>query len=92
MHCRPNCAEKARLHVTRNVASVLLLLPSQHGKVRQTLPPWTARRRYRRGRPRMENLRQLLSLRLPADVIERWRASGPGWQTRMAKVLENSAP
>ena len=24
---------------------------------------------------------------LPADVIERWRASGPGWQTRMAERL-----
>jgi hypothetical protein len=25
--------------------------------------------------------------RLPADVIERWRATGPGWQTRMAQRL-----
>ena len=36
------------------------------------------------GRPRSPNPRQLISLRLPVDVIERWRASGPGWQTRMA--------
>jgi len=46
----------------------------------------------RRGRPRLENARQLLSLRLPAEVIARWRASGPGWQTRMAEALEKSAP
>ncbi len=39
------------------------------------------------GRPRSPNPRQLISLRLPADVIERWRASGPGWQTRMAERL-----
>ncbi|HJU21048.1 MAG TPA: BrnA antitoxin family protein [Casimicrobiaceae bacterium] len=26
-------------------------------------------------------------MRLPADVIERWRATGPGWQTRMAERL-----
>lgn len=46
----------------------------------------------RRGRPRLANPRRLLSLRLPADVIERWRATGPGWQTRMAEALEKSAP
>jgi uncharacterized protein (DUF4415 family) len=46
----------------------------------------------RRGRPPIENPRRLLSLRLQPQVIEKWKASGPGWQTRMAKVLERSAP
>jgi uncharacterized protein (DUF4415 family) len=46
----------------------------------------------RRGRPRLKNPRRLLSLRLQPQVIEKWKASGPGWQTRMAKVLEQSAP
>jgi uncharacterized protein (DUF4415 family) len=39
------------------------------------------------GRPVSPNPRKLLSLRLPADVIERWKATGPGWQTRMAERL-----
>jgi uncharacterized protein (DUF4415 family) len=39
------------------------------------------------GRPVSSNPRKLLSLRLPADVIERWKATGPGWQTRMAERL-----
>ena len=39
------------------------------------------------GRPRSTNPRQLISLRLPAEVVERWRATGPGWQTRMAERL-----
>jgi uncharacterized protein (DUF4415 family) len=39
------------------------------------------------GRPLSLNPRRLISLRLPADVIERWRATGPGWQTRMAERL-----
>ena len=39
------------------------------------------------GRPRSENPRQLISLRLPPEVIERWRATGPGWQSRMAERL-----
>ena len=46
----------------------------------------------RRGRPKLANPRQLLSLRLPPQIIERWKASGPGWQTRMAEALEKSAP
>ncbi len=46
----------------------------------------------RRGRPKLENPRQLLSLRLPPTVIASWKASGPGWQTRMAEVLEKSRP
>ena len=39
------------------------------------------------GRPVSANPRKLLSLRLPIDVIERWKATGPGWQTRMAERL-----
>ena len=39
------------------------------------------------GRPRSESPRQLISLRLPPEVIERWRATGPGWQTRLAERL-----
>jgi len=39
------------------------------------------------GRPRSLNPRKLISLRLPADLIARWKATGPGWQTRMAERL-----
>ncbi|HET7931818.1 MAG TPA: BrnA antitoxin family protein [Rhodanobacteraceae bacterium] len=46
----------------------------------------------RRGRPKLANPRQLLSLRLPPKLIARWRATGPGWQTRMVDALEKSAP
>jgi len=46
----------------------------------------------RRGRPKLEKPRKLLSIRLPPDVIASWKASGPGWQTRMADVLERAKP
>lgn len=39
------------------------------------------------GRPVSANPRKLISLRLPADVIAKWKATGPGWQTRMAERL-----
>lgn len=41
----------------------------------------------RGGRPVSANPRKLLSIRLPVDVIDRWKATGPGWQTRMAERL-----
>ena len=40
------------------------------------------------GRPRLVNPKQMISLRLPPEVVARWKATGPGWQTRMAKRLE----
>jgi hypothetical protein len=46
----------------------------------------------RRGRPKLQHPRRLLSLRLPPEVIANWKATGPGWQTRMAEVLEKSTP
>jgi uncharacterized protein (DUF4415 family) len=39
------------------------------------------------GRPISANPRKLISLRLPADVLDRWKSTGPGWQTRMAERL-----
>ena len=33
-----------------------------------------------------------VTLRLPPDVLARWRASGKGWQTRAAAVLAAAAP
>ena len=44
------------------------------------------------GRPRSQNPRKLISIRLPEEVIERWRATGPGWQTRMANRLAKVQP
>jgi len=42
------------------------------------------------GRPVSRNPRKLISLRLPADVIDRWKATGAGWQTRMAERLSKA--
>ena len=42
------------------------------------------------GRPLSPNPRKLLSLRLPTDVIDRWKATGAGWQTRMAERLSKA--
>lgn len=46
----------------------------------------------RAGRPVAADPRLLVSVRLPASVIRRWKATGPGWQTRMARTIEKSVP
>ena len=44
------------------------------------------------GRPRSDNPKKLISIRLPENVIAKWRSTGPGWQTRMAERLARLAP
>ena len=45
----------------------------------------------RRGRPRMANPKQAIKLRLDADVLAHFRATGPGWQTRINAALRKVA-
>ena len=41
----------------------------------------------RAGRPVAADPRRQVTIRLPESVLAAWRASGPGWQTRMAQLL-----
>ena len=43
-----------------------------------------------RGRPKSSDSKIAISLRLPPDTLARWKATGPGWQTRMADALGES--
>lgn len=47
------------------------------------------RRRRLGGRPAGSNKEQV-SLRIDKDVLARFRADGPGWQTRINEVLRRS--
>jgi uncharacterized protein (DUF4415 family) len=49
-----------------------------------------AKRWARRGLPQSENPKQLVTLRLDADVLRMLRDSGPGWQTRVNAILRAS--
>ena len=46
-------------------------------------------RRGKRG-PQKAPTKKLVSLRLPSDVIEHYKAGGPGWQTRIERTLLES--
>ena len=45
-----------------------------------------------RGRPKSADAKVSISLRIPPDTLAIWKASGPGWQTRMAAALTKSSP
>jgi uncharacterized protein (DUF4415 family) len=61
---------------------------SEYDELPELTEEMLARAKVRKGgRPRSPNPRKLISLRLPANVIARWKATGPGWQTRMAERL-----
>ena len=43
-----------------------------------------------RGRPAVEKPRQHVSLRLDPDVLEKFKATGKGWQSRINDVLRDA--
>lgn len=68
-----------------------VIKPAEYKELPELIDAMLARAVVKKGgRPRSENPRQLISLRLPAEVVARWRATGPGWQTRMAERLAKS--
>jgi uncharacterized protein (DUF4415 family) len=45
-----------------------------------------------RGRPKSQDAKVAVKLRIDPDVLAAYRASGPGWQTRMNEALRKSMP
>jgi uncharacterized protein (DUF4415 family) len=43
-----------------------------------------------RGRPKVENPKEAVTLRLSPDTIEKFKATGDDWRARMAKALERA--
>jgi uncharacterized protein (DUF4415 family) len=51
------------------------------------LPDVAASYRRSRGRPKAEQRKTLVSLRIDAEIIAAFKSEGPGWQTRLNAVL-----
>lgn len=43
------------------------------------------------GRPKTENPKVAVSLRLDQNMVTRFKETGPGWQTRMNRALREAA-
>lgn len=44
-----------------------------------------------RGRPKAEKVKTSVTIRLDAETVDDYKASGPGWQTRMNEDLREGA-
>lgn len=44
----------------------------------------------RRGRPKGSGTKASVTLRIDRDIIDHFRAEGPGWQTRINEVLRRA--
>ena len=58
----------------------------------EVFPELAASIRRTAGRPKLENARQPVTLRLSPDTLRRFEALGPDWRARMAEVLEKARP
>ena len=58
----------------------------------QVMPEFVAKMmRQKRGRPPVETPKKQVTLRLDQDVIDHFKAEGPGWQTRINDALKGVA-
>lgn len=65
-----------------------VIRPEEYDEIPELTDEMFARAVFRKGgRPVSPDPRKLITIRLPVSVIEKWRATGPGWQTRMAERL-----
>lgn len=57
---------------------------------REVFPDLAASIDRKLGRPKADNPKKAISLRLDAEVIERFKAGGEGWQSRMNEALRKA--
>lgn len=46
----------------------------------------------KRGRPPLANPKISTTIRIDHDVLEKFKATGPGWQTKMNAALREAKP
>ena len=64
--------------------------PGEYSELPELTDDMLARGTVKRGgRPVATNPRKQVTIRLPETVLAAWKATGPGWQTRMAELLSN---
>ena len=56
----------------------------------EALPKLAESIRRSRGRPKLDNPKKAIKLRIDVDILDSYRKSGPGWQTRMNADLRKA--
>lgn len=57
---------------------------------RDVFPELHASIKRSRGRPKIENPKEAVTLRLSPDTVEKFKAAGDDWRARMVKALERA--
>ena len=78
-------------------AEALPITPEQYEEIPELTDEWFAKAELHvggekvRGRPRSPTRKVPLKLRLDPDVVKVFKATGPGWQTRINQTLRRAA-
>jgi len=67
-----------------------VLRAAEYRELPQLTAEMLTRAKLKKGGRARSRPKKLISIRLRVDVIARWRATGPGWQTRMAERLSKT--
>ena len=74
-----------------------VITPEEYEEIPELTEEWFQQADYyeggkliRRGRPPSDNAKKLVCLRLSPEVLDHFKAAGPGWQTRINEVLLKS--
>jgi uncharacterized protein (DUF4415 family) len=75
-----------------------IIQPEEYEDIPELTEEWFARATVHiggvpvsRGRPKSQNAKEHVNLRLDPDVLAHFRAGGPGWQSRINATLRQAA-
>lgn len=72
----------------REITAAALADPDAQPMTDEELDSLVSYKVYLRGRPKLANKKQLVSVRYSPEVLQWFRATGPGWQARMDEALK----
>jgi uncharacterized protein (DUF4415 family) len=58
----------------------------------EAYPALAKKMRRAAGRPKLDEPKVPVSIRLDAEVLRKWKATGPGWQSRINEALKTAKP
>ena len=58
----------------------------------EAYPALAKKMRRAAGRPKLDEPKVPVSIRLDAEVLRKWKATGPGWQSRINAALKAAKP
>ncbi len=82
------------MHVSKRNTKTAWVDPDEAPELTQewfdTADVYDGERLISRGRPKSLAPKQAISLRVDADVLDKFKADGPGWQSRMNDALRKA--